>query len=117
MWKLETTAKGNFVYVSQLKQQGNSHFKFISVSFSAITVSYIRYQNTDSLNSYGSSFYIKKKQKNISIEEKLHSGLFLSSAITGIDVKDTIRYPNSSLKYHLTGSSLKYHLTSILIVY
>ena len=33
MWKLETTAKGNFVYVSLLKQQGNSDFEFISVSF------------------------------------------------------------------------------------
>ena len=33
MWKLETKAKGNFVYVSLLKQQGNSEFEFISVSF------------------------------------------------------------------------------------
>ena len=33
MGKLETTAKGNFVYVSLLKQQGNSEFEFISVSF------------------------------------------------------------------------------------
>ena len=70
MWKLETTAKGNFVYVSLLKQQGNSDFKFISVSFSAVTVSYIRYQHTVSLKLYDlkiesvflsldSSFYIK----------------------------------------------------------
>ena len=71
MWKLETTAKDNFVYVSLLKQQGNSDFEFISVSFSAITVSYIRYQHTVSLKLYDlkiesfffsldSSFYIKK---------------------------------------------------------
>ena len=49
MWKLGTTAKGNFVYVSLLKQQGNSDFEFISVSFSAVTVGYIRYQHTVSL--------------------------------------------------------------------
>ena len=72
MWKLETTAKGNFVYVSLLKQQGNSDFEFISVSFSAVTVGYIRYQHTVSLKLYDlkldrivffsldSSFYIKK---------------------------------------------------------
>ena len=71
MWKLETTAKCNFVYVSLLKQQGNSDFKFISVSFLAVTVSYIRYQHTVSLKLYhlkiesflfslDSSFYIKK---------------------------------------------------------
>ena len=71
MWKLETTAKGNFVYVSLLKQQGNSDFEFISVSFSAVTVGYIRYQHTVSLKLYDlkldrivffsldSSFYIK----------------------------------------------------------
>ena len=41
MWKLETTAKGNFVYVSRLKQQGNSDFEFISVSFSAVTFIYV----------------------------------------------------------------------------
>ena len=78
MWKLETTAKGNFVYVSLFKQQGNSDFKFISVSFLAVTASYIRYQNTVSLKLYDlkiesfffsldSSFYIKKpfnKEKN-----------------------------------------------------
>ena len=78
MWKLETTAKGNFVYVSLLKQQGNSDFEFISVSFSAVTVGYIRYQHTVSLKLYDlkiesflffsldSSFYIKnpfKKEK------------------------------------------------------
>ena len=34
LWKLETTAKGNFVIVSLLKQQGNSDFEFISVRFS-----------------------------------------------------------------------------------
>ena len=61
MWKLETTAKGNFVYVSLLKQQGNSDSEFISVSFSAVTVSYIRYQHTVSLKLYNlkieSSFF------------------------------------------------------------
>ena len=51
MWKLETTANFNFVYVSLLKQQGNSDFEFISVSFSAVTVGYIRYQHTVSLKS------------------------------------------------------------------
>ena len=70
MWKLGTTTKGNFVYVSLLKQQGNSDFEFISVSFSAVTVGYIRYQHTvllklydlkiESFFSLGSSFYIKK---------------------------------------------------------
>ena len=79
MWKLETKAKGNFVYVSKSKQQGNSDFEFISVSFSAVTVGYIRYQQTVSLKLYDltiksffffvffySNFYIK----NISIEQK-----------------------------------------------
>ena len=33
MWKLETTAKGYFVYVSLLRQQGNNDFEFISVIF------------------------------------------------------------------------------------
>ena len=51
MWKLETTANFNFVYVSLLKQQGNSDFEFISVRFSAITVGYIRYEITVSLKS------------------------------------------------------------------
>ena len=71
MRKLETTAKGYFVYVSLLKQQGNSDFEFISVSFSAVTVGYIRYQHTVSLKLYDlkissffssldSSFYLKK---------------------------------------------------------
>ena len=70
MWKFETTAKGNFVYVSLLKQQGNSDFEFISVSFSAVAVGYIRYQHTVSIKLYNlkkelffsldSSFYIKK---------------------------------------------------------
>ena len=110
MWKLGTTAKGNFVYVSLLKQQGNSDFEFISVSFSAVTVGYIRYQHAVSLKLYDlkiesffsldSSFYIKKK---LSIKTKIHSGLFLSLAITGIDVNDIIRYPSSSLKYRLTS--------------
>ena len=69
MWKLETTAKGNFVCVSLFEQQRNSDFEFISVSFSAITVDYIRYQHTVSLKLYDlkiesvfsldSSFYIK----------------------------------------------------------
>ena len=40
---------GNFVYVSLLKQQENSDFEFISVSFSAVMVGYIRYQHTVSL--------------------------------------------------------------------
>ena len=60
MWKLETTAKGNFVCVSLLKQQGNSDFGFISVSFSAVTVGYIRYQHAVSLKLYDlkiESFY------------------------------------------------------------
>ena len=52
LWKLETTAKGNFVYVSLLKQHGNKDFEFISVSFSAVTVGYIRYQNRFKLKSY-----------------------------------------------------------------
>ena len=78
MWKLETTAEGNFVYVSLLKQQGYCDFEVISVSFSAVTVGYIRYQHhTVSLKLYDlkiesffsleSSFYIKKpfnKEKN-----------------------------------------------------
>ena len=51
-WKLETTGKGNFVYVSLLKQQGNSDFEFIPVSFSAVTVGYIRYQHTVLLKLY-----------------------------------------------------------------
>ena len=51
-WKLETAAKGNFVYVSLLNEEGNSDFEFISVSFSAITVGNIRYQHTVSLKSY-----------------------------------------------------------------
>ena len=52
MWKLKTTAQRNFVYVTRLKQQGNSDFEFISVSFSAVTVGYIRYQHTVSLKLY-----------------------------------------------------------------
>ena len=73
MWKFETTTKDNFVYVSLLKQQGNSDFEFISVSFTAVTVGFIRYQHAISLKSYdlkiesffffvfffGSSFNIK----------------------------------------------------------
>ena len=51
MWQLETTANFNFVYVSLLKQQGNSDFQLISVSLSAVTVGYIRYLNTVSLKS------------------------------------------------------------------
>ena len=111
MRKLETRAKGNFVCVRLLKQQGNSDFEFTSVSFSAVTLSYIRYQHTVSLKLYDlkiksffsldSSFYIKKKPFNK--EKIIHSGLFLSLAITGIDVNDIIRYPSSSLKYHLTS--------------
>ena len=52
MWNLETTAKGYFVYVSLLRQQENSDFEFISVSFSAVMVGYIRYQHTVSLKLY-----------------------------------------------------------------
>ena len=108
MWKSETSAKGNFVYVSLLKQQGNSHFEFISVSFSAVTVGY---QHTVSLKLYdlkieSSFFFILVAVSTLiklSIKKKIHSGLFLSLAITGIDVNDIIRYPSSSLKYHLTS--------------
>ena len=57
--------------------------------------------------SFGSSFYIKKHFNR----RKIHSGLFLSYTITGIDVNDIIRYPSSQLK------SLKYHLTSIFTVF
>ena len=110
MWKLETTAKGNFVFVSLFKQQGNSDFEFISVSFSAVTVGYIRFQHTVWLKLYGlkieSFFFLLiavSTLKNLSIKKKIHSGLFLSLAITGIDVNDIIRYPSSSLKYHLTS--------------
>ena len=41
--------------------------------------------------------------ENISIEDKIHNGLFLSLAITGIDVNYIVRYPSSSFKYHLTS--------------
>ena len=77
MWKLETTAKDNFVYVSLLKQQGNSDFEFICVSFPAITVSYIRYQHTVSLKLYDlkikSFFFLLiavSTLKNLSIKKK-----------------------------------------------
>ena len=76
-------------------------FEFISVLFfSALTVGYIRYQHTVSLKKYdlkieSFSFLViavskkkKKKKKNISTEEKILSGLFLSLAITGTDVID-----------------------------
>ena len=107
MWKLETIATGGFIYVSLLKQQGNSDFEFISVSFPPVMVGYIRYQYTRSLKSYdlkiesflfsfSSSFYIKTFQ----YKTKIHSGLFLSLAITRIDVNDIIRHPSSLLKYH-----------------
>ena len=52
MWKFETTAKGNFVYVSRLKQRGSSDFEFIFVSLLAVTVGYIRCQHTILLKSY-----------------------------------------------------------------
>ena len=52
MWKLETTAKGNFVNVSLLKQQGNRGFELIPIRFSDIKVGYIRYQYTISFESY-----------------------------------------------------------------
>ena len=116
MWKFETTAKGYFVYVSLLRQQGNSDFEFISVSFSAVMVGYIRYQHTVSLTLYDlkiKSFFslliaVSTFKKPFNEEKKIHSDLFLSLAITGIDLNDIIKYPSSSLKYHLT---------SILIVF
>ena len=43
--------------------------------------------------SLDSSFYIKKPSN----KEKIHSGLYLSLAITGIDVNNIKRYPSSSL--------------------
>ena len=108
-WKLESTANDNFVYISLLKQLGNSDFEFTSVSFSAVTLSYIRYQHIfsyklydlkiESFFSLDSSFYIKKPF----IKKKIHCGLFVSLAITGIDINAIIRYPSSSLKYHLTS--------------
>ena len=77
MWKLETTAKGYFVYVSLLRQQGNSDFEFISVSFSAVLVGYIRYQHTVSLKLYDlktESFFSLmiafSTLKNLSIKKK-----------------------------------------------
>ena len=45
MWKLNTTAKDNFVYVSILKQQENIDIEFISVSFSTVTAGYIRFHH------------------------------------------------------------------------
>ena len=81
MWKLETIAKGNFIYVSLLKQQGNSDFEFISVSFSAVTVGYIRYQHTVSLKLY---------------DLKKESGFFLLVAVS------TLKKPfNKDKKYIL----------------
>ena len=96
MRKLETTAKGNFVCVRLSKQQGNSDFEFTSVSFSAVTLSYIRYQHTVSLKLYDlkiKSFFLliavsTLKKKPFNKEKIIHSGLFLSLAITGIDVND-----------------------------
>ena len=77
MWKLETKANGNFVYVSLLKQQGNSDFEFIFVSFSTVTVGYIRYQHTISLKLYDlkieSFFFLLiavSTLKNLSIKKK-----------------------------------------------
>ena len=78
--------------------------------FSGFMVGYLRYQHTIWSKSYdlnnrivlvsfGSSFYIKY----ISMLEKIHSGLFLSLAITGIGVNDIIRYPSGSLKFHFTS--------------
>ena len=89
----------NSNHFSLFKQHGNGDFEFISVSFSAVMVGYIRYQHTISLKSYdlkiesflfsfGSSFYITHFSRR-----KTHYGLFLSLAITGIDVNDIIRYP------------------------
>ena len=50
--------------------------------------------------SLDSSFYIKKPFNK---EIKNTFWFVLSLAITGIDVNDIIRYPSSSLKYHLTS--------------
>ena len=74
MWKLVTTAKGNFVYVSLLKQQGNSDFEFISVSFSGRygrlytlpTYNFIKIKRLEDrifLFSFSSSFLHKKSIK------------------------------------------------------
>ena len=104
MWKLETTAKGNFVYVSLLKQQGNSDCQFFGRYgrlYTLQTYSFVKLYDLKIESfffSLDSSFYITK---NLSIKKKIHSCLFLSLAITGIDVNDIIRYPSSSLKYHL----------------
>ena len=86
MWKLETTAKGYFVYVSLLRQQENSDFEFISVSFSAVLVSYIRYQHTVSLKLYDlkiksfcffSLMIAVSKLKNLSIKKKKNTFWFV----------------------------------------
>ena len=80
MGKLETTAEGNFVYVSLLKQQGNCDFEVISVSFLAVTVGYIRYQHTVSLKLYDLKiepfFFLLKAVstfKNLSIKKKKYT--------------------------------------------
>ena len=81
----------------------------MTLNSSAVTVGYIRYQHTVSLKSNDLKiesirlvfFWQQFLHKNISIEEKIHSDLFLTLPITGIDVIDIIRYPSSSLKYHL----------------
>ena len=49
---MKSVNNNNLVYVSLLKQLGNSDFEFISVSFSAVAVGYIRYQHTVPLKSY-----------------------------------------------------------------
>ena len=81
-------------------------------SFSAVMVGYIRYQHTVSLKLYDlkiESFFfslliaVSTFKKPFNEEKKIDSDLFLSLAITGIDLNDIIRYPSSSLKYHLTS--------------
>ena len=87
-WKLETTAKVKFVYVSLLKQKGNIDFGFISVRvfgcYSRLYksrkenphqlprynfVEIIRFEDGIVLFSFDSSFYMKKNN-NISIENR-----------------------------------------------
>ena len=98
----------NSDYVSLLKQLGNSDFEFISVSFSAVADGYIRYLHTVPLKSYALKtesfcFLLEAVSTKKAIEEKIHSALFLSLAITGTDEDDIIRYPSISLKYYLTS--------------
>ena len=107
MLKPETTAKGNFVYASLLKQQGNSDFDFISVSFLPLyTLSTYSFVKIVWFEDRIVIFLWQFLLKNHFNERKIHSGLFLSYAITVIDVNDIISiigYPRSLLKYHFTS--------------